>query len=282
MSRCPIAAAGAAASSCPRSRSACGRTSATTPARRPAGDPAPGVRPRRDALRPRQQLRAALRLGRDQLRPDPARGPAPVPRRADHLHQGGLRHVAGPLRRPRLAQVPAGQPGPVAARGWAWSTSTSSTRTASTRTRRSKRRWARCDTAVQSGKALYAGISSYSPERTADAVDAILRSMGTPLLIHQPSYSMLNRWIEGGLLDVLGARGRGLHRLLAAGSGRADRQVPGRRAGGLAGGAGRLAVAATCSPSGPWCTCARWPRSPRPGARRWPSWRCPGRCATRG
>ena len=63
-------------------------------------------------------------------------------------------------------------------------------------------------TAVSSGKALYAGISSYSAERTAEAA-AILRSMGTPLLIHQPSYSMLNRWIEGGLLDVLGAEGIG-------------------------------------------------------------------------
>jgi L-glyceraldehyde 3-phosphate reductase len=64
------------------------------------------------------------------------------------------------------------------------------------------------DSAVKSGRALYAGISSYSPERTLDAV-AILRSLGTPLLIHQPSYSMLNRWIEGGLLDVLGSEGVG-------------------------------------------------------------------------
>ena len=64
------------------------------------------------------------------------------------------------------------------------------------------------DTAVKSGRALYAGISSYSAERTAEAA-AILRSMGTPLLIHQPSYSMLNRWIEGGLLDVLGEEGIG-------------------------------------------------------------------------
>jgi L-glyceraldehyde 3-phosphate reductase len=64
------------------------------------------------------------------------------------------------------------------------------------------------DHAVKSGKALYAGISSYSPERTAEAA-AILRSMGTPLLIHQPSYSMLNRWIEGGLLDTLEQVGAG-------------------------------------------------------------------------
>jgi L-glyceraldehyde 3-phosphate reductase len=64
------------------------------------------------------------------------------------------------------------------------------------------------DTAVRSGRALYAGISSYSPERTRDAYE-ILREMGTPLLIHQPSYSMLNRWIEGGLLDTLGELGVG-------------------------------------------------------------------------
>jgi L-glyceraldehyde 3-phosphate reductase len=64
------------------------------------------------------------------------------------------------------------------------------------------------DTAVRSGRALYAGISSYSPERTREAA-AILRSMGTPLLIHQPSYSMLNRWVEDGLLDVLGEEGIG-------------------------------------------------------------------------
>jgi L-glyceraldehyde 3-phosphate reductase len=62
--------------------------------------------------------------------------------------------------------------------------------------------------AVQSGKALYAGISSYSPERTAEAA-RILADMGTPLLIHQPSYSMFNRWIEDGLLDTLGDLGVG-------------------------------------------------------------------------
>jgi L-glyceraldehyde 3-phosphate reductase len=64
------------------------------------------------------------------------------------------------------------------------------------------------DTAVRSGKALYAGISSYGPERTREAA-AILRALGTPLLIHQPSYSMLNRWIEQGLLDVLDDLGVG-------------------------------------------------------------------------
>jgi L-glyceraldehyde 3-phosphate reductase len=64
------------------------------------------------------------------------------------------------------------------------------------------------DTAVRQGKALYVGISSYSGKRTAEAI-SILRSMGTPLLIHQPSYSMLNRWVEEDLLDVLGREGVG-------------------------------------------------------------------------
>ena len=64
------------------------------------------------------------------------------------------------------------------------------------------------DTAVRQGKALYAGISSYSAAKTREA-GAILRSLGTPLLIHQPSYSLLNRWIEDGLLDVLDDEGVG-------------------------------------------------------------------------
>ncbi|WP_310961036.1 L-glyceraldehyde 3-phosphate reductase [Nocardioides terrisoli] len=64
------------------------------------------------------------------------------------------------------------------------------------------------DTAVRSGRALYAGISSYSPGRTAEAA-RIARELGTPLLIHQPSYSLLNRWIEDGLLDELERQGMG-------------------------------------------------------------------------
>jgi L-glyceraldehyde 3-phosphate reductase len=64
------------------------------------------------------------------------------------------------------------------------------------------------DRAVRSGRALYAGISSYSATKTSEAA-AIARDLGTPLLIHQPSYSMLNRWIEGELLDELEAQGIG-------------------------------------------------------------------------
>ncbi|MEV0230895.1 L-glyceraldehyde 3-phosphate reductase [Nonomuraea sp. NPDC050786] len=64
------------------------------------------------------------------------------------------------------------------------------------------------DRAVRSGKALYAGISSYSAEQTAQAA-RIMRELGTPLLIHQPSYSMINRWIEDGLLDAVEEAGMG-------------------------------------------------------------------------
>ena len=64
------------------------------------------------------------------------------------------------------------------------------------------------DSAVRQGKALYVGISSYSAEKTREAA-AILRSLGTPLLIHQPSYSLLNRWIEPDLLDALEVEGAG-------------------------------------------------------------------------
>jgi L-glyceraldehyde 3-phosphate reductase len=64
------------------------------------------------------------------------------------------------------------------------------------------------DSAVRQGKALYVGISSYSPEMTREAA-RILREMGTPCLIHQPSYNMFNRWIEDGLTDVLADEGIG-------------------------------------------------------------------------
>ena len=64
------------------------------------------------------------------------------------------------------------------------------------------------DTIVRSGRALYAGISSYRPEQTRDAA-RILKELGTPCLIHQPRYNMFDRWIEDGLLDVLGDEGIG-------------------------------------------------------------------------
>ncbi len=64
------------------------------------------------------------------------------------------------------------------------------------------------DTAVRSGRALYVGISSYGPQKTREAA-AILRDLKTPFIIHQPSYSMLNRWVEQELLEVLRQDGLG-------------------------------------------------------------------------
>ena len=103
--------------------------------------------------------------------------------------------------------------------------------------------------AVQQGKALYVGISSYSAARTGEAV-AILRDLGVRLLIHQPSYSMLNRWIEPELLDVLGDEGVGCITFSPLAQGMLTDEVPRRDPRGLAGDArGRVAVAATCSPT---------------------------------
>jgi L-glyceraldehyde 3-phosphate reductase len=64
------------------------------------------------------------------------------------------------------------------------------------------------DAAVRQGKARYVGVSSYSAQRTGEAA-AIARQLGAPLVIHQPSYSLLNRWVEGGLINVLGENGMG-------------------------------------------------------------------------
>ena len=112
------------------------------------------------------------------------------------------------------------------------------------------------DAAVRAGKALYVGVSSYSPEHTAQAA-AILRDLGTPMLIHQPSYSMFNRWIEDGLLDVLEQEGVGCIAFTAAGPGPADRPLPGRRSGRLARGAGQVAEHATRSARRTWRASAR-------------------------
>ena len=137
------------------------------------------------------------------------------------------------------------------------------------------------DTAVRQGKALYAGISSYSPERTREAA-AILRGLGTPLLIHQPSYSMLNRWIEDGLLDALGDEGVGCIVFSPLAQGAAHRPLPGRRPRGLAGQQARHHRPTTSSARRPWPRSGRSTSWPAGAARAWPRWRSPGRCATRG
>ena len=123
--------------------------------------------------------------------------------------QGRLRHVARPVRPGRRrTQVRAGQPRPVAGRMGLDYVDIFYCHRPDPTTPLEETMGA-LHTAVRSGKALYAGISSYSPEDTAKAA-AILADLGTPLLIHQPSYSMLNRWIETeGLLDTLEEVGAG-------------------------------------------------------------------------
>ena len=132
------------------------------------------------------------------------------------------------------------------------------------------------------GKALYVGISSYSPELTREAQRSS-PAMGVPLLIHQPSYSMLNRWIEDELLDTLRRARHRLHRLLAAGAGHAQRQIS------------RAAFPRTPAPPSGGSLSQRLlsdgeyrahPRrsnaiaaAARPDA--WRRWRSPGCCATR-
>ena len=208
---------------------------------------------------------------------------AALPRRAGDLHQGGLRHVARPVRRPRLAQVPAGLASTSRSRrlGLDYVDIFYSHRVRpghpaggdDGRARRPPSRRARRSTSAS---------RPTRRERTAEAA-AILRELGTPLLIHQPSYSMFNRWIEhDGLLDVAARR-----RAPAASR---SRRWP-----------------RACSPTAT-CTASRRTRGRPPGgrlapdmlteehlarvraldrhrrrraARRWPSSPWPGRCATR-
>ena len=138
------------------------------------------------------------------------------------------------------------------------------------------------DTAVRSGRALYAGISSYNSARTREAA-AILGELGTPLLIHQPSYSMINRWIEDdGLLDTLEEVGAGCIAFSPLAQGLlTDRYLDGvpadsRVATGGAMGRDMLTEDRLGRVRAPQR------RGRRAAARRSPSWRSPGRCATRG
>lgn len=136
--------------------------------------------------------------------------------------------------------------------------------------------------AVQQGKALYVGVSSYNSEQTAEAA-RILREMGVPALIHQPSYSMINRWTEDdGLLDTLEEGRHGLHLLRAAGAGAAHQQVPEGDPGGLAGHPGQVPRPGPALRRGAAAPSrSRGHRGPAAGSP-WHSWRCRGCCATSG
>ena len=135
------------------------------------------------------------------------------------------------------------------------------------------------DAAVRAGKALYVGVSSYSPEHTLAAAE-ILRDLGTPMLIHQPSYSMFNRWIEGGLLDVLDEAGVGCIAFTALAQGLlTNRYLNGIPADSRAAQGKSLeqeTITARGHRAGPP---AQRPRR-RAAARRWRRWRWRGCCAT--
>jgi L-glyceraldehyde 3-phosphate reductase len=172
-----------------------------TAARRRARDAAHRLRPRHHPLRPGQQLRPAARLGRGAVRRGPARDLAPyrdelvISTKAGYLMWDGpygewgsrkylLASLDQSLDRMGLDYVDI-----FYSHRFDPDTPLEETMGA-------------LATAVQQGKALYAGVSSYSAAKTREA-ERILREMGVPLLIHQPSYSMLNRWIEPDLLDAL-------------------------------------------------------------------------------
>ncbi len=246
----------------------------------PARDPAPCLRPRGDPLRPGQQLRPAVRPGRGELRSLDARGLRAVPRRAGDLDQGGLRHVAGTVRtRRRVAEVRARLARPVAgADGAGVRRHLLQPPLRPGHAARGDDR--RLDTAVRSGRALYAGISSYSGAQTEGGRDDRPGARHSPadppavVLDAQP----LDR--AGPARRARGA-GDGLHRLHRARPGVADRPLPRRRTRRLAG-----------RPAGLDHRRARRRRA-RPGAlaerdraaaagRSSPSWRSSGPCATRG
>ena len=121
------------------------------------------------------------------------------------------------------------------------------------------------DRAVRSGRALYVGISSYSATRTQEAA-LIARELGTPLLIHQPSYNMLNRWIESDLIDACESEGMGIIAFTALAQGLlTDRYLSGVPEDSRAARGGSLTT-----------------RLPVSVGSRWRRWRSPGCCATRG
>ena len=137
------------------------------------------------------------------------------------------------------------------------------------------------DTAVRSGRRSTSGISSYNSQRTREAA-AILRELGTPLLIHQPSYSMINRWIEDDrLLDTLEEVGAGCIAFSPLAQGLlTDRYLDGVPADSRVATGG--AMGRDMLTEDRLDRCARSTTSRRAAARPSPSWRWPGRCATRG
>ena len=184
------------------------------PVRGPARARPARRRPGRRAPRPREQLRSAARSPPR----SPSAGSSPVTCAAAATScsittKAGYRAWPGPYGEHGSREVPAGLARRVAARASGSTTSTCSTATGSTRRRRSRRRSARSTAAVRSGKARHAGISSYSADRTVEALDGRARRSGCASPCTSPPYSLLNRWVEQpgddgrSLLDVAGDAG---------------------------------------------------------------------------
>ena len=255
--------------------------------RRPAARDEPRDRPAR--VRPRRSRTSTSRTttGRPTARPRRrsagccATDLAPVPRRARRLDEGRLRHVARPVRRVGLAEVPAREPRPEPRAAWGSTTSTSSTRTGSTPRRRSRRRWARSTRPSARARRSTRDLVLLARADARGGRDP--RRLGTPLLIHQPSYSMLNRWIEDGLLDALGELGVGCIGFSPLAQGLLTDRYVGRHPRGLA---DRRATSRSRRDQLTEQTLAkvRGARRDRRAAagRRSPRWRSRGRCATRG
>ena len=184
------------------------------------------VRPRRHPLRPGQQLRPAVRRAEENFGRMLATDFRPLPRRAGHLHQGRVRHVARPVRRVGFPQVPDSPRWTSRCAGWAWTTSTSSTRHRPDPDTPLEETMGALDAAVRAGKALYVGISSYPPSQTREAA-AILRRAGHAAA-DPPAVVLDDQPLDRGGRAARRAGGgrRRLHRLLAAGPGPAHRPVP--------------------------------------------------------
>ncbi len=135
------------------------------------------------------------------------------------------------------------------------------------------------DTAVRSGKALYVGISSYNSQRSREAA-AILRQMGTPFVIHQPSYSMINRWVEeDGLLDTLDGLGVGSIVFSPLAQGMLTAKYLGGIPEDSRAAQGKSLQAELPQRQDDRQHQRRSTASPKSAARRWRRWRSPGCCA---
>ena len=251
------------------------------PVRAAARHRPPRLRPRRHPLRPGQQLRPAARLGGGELRPDARHRPEAVPGRAGHLQQGRVPHVARPVRRVGLAQVPDLLAGPVAApdgaglRRHLLLAPLRPGHPAGGDDGRAGRRRPLRQGALRRHLQLQLGADRAGRRDPARAGHAAA---------DQPAVVLDAQPLDRARRPArhAGAGRRGLHRVQPAGPGPADRPLPGRHPGRLAGAHQRLPQRERPQRGEDGHASGRSARSPSGAASRWPSSRWPGRCATRG